>query len=161
MAAPMGNKFWQNRSTHGRDKLFATPDLLWEAACEYFQWCDDNPWVSVKTSSYDKGEFSGGTTEEKPVQRPYTKQGLCVYIGASIYYLNEFKKKAGEDFLLVVNEIENVIATQQLEGASVGAFNANIIARTLQLVDHTDITTKGKELPAERVKVKFLKKKDE
>ena len=36
---------WMLRSKHGRDKLFATPELLWDAACEYFQWCDENPWV--------------------------------------------------------------------------------------------------------------------
>ena len=38
MAAPKGNQFWMLRSKHGRDKLFATPEALWEAACEYFQW---------------------------------------------------------------------------------------------------------------------------
>ena len=43
MAAPKGNQFWMLRSKHGRDKLFATPEALWEAACEYFQWCDENP----------------------------------------------------------------------------------------------------------------------
>ena len=36
------------RSKHGRDKLFATPELLWDAACEYFQWCDENPWTTRK-----------------------------------------------------------------------------------------------------------------
>ena len=41
MAAPKGNQFWMLRSKHGRDKLFATPEALWEAACEYFQWCDE------------------------------------------------------------------------------------------------------------------------
>ena len=36
------------KDKHGRDKLFSTPELLWEAACEYFQWCDENPWLSKK-----------------------------------------------------------------------------------------------------------------
>ena len=48
MAAPKGNQFWKLHSKHGRDTLFSTPDLMWEAACEYFQWCDDNPWRVVK-----------------------------------------------------------------------------------------------------------------
>ena len=47
-AAPKGNQFWKLRSKHGRDKLFATPDLLWEAACEYFAYCDKHPWKVVK-----------------------------------------------------------------------------------------------------------------
>jgi hypothetical protein len=28
MAAPKGNKFWMMRSKHGRDKLFASPQLI-------------------------------------------------------------------------------------------------------------------------------------
>jgi hypothetical protein len=38
--APKGNEFWKLRSKHGRDKLFATPELFWQAALEYFQWND-------------------------------------------------------------------------------------------------------------------------
>ena len=36
------------------DKLFNTPELLWEAACEYFEWCVDNPLLEeqlIKTKS--------------------------------------------------------------------------------------------------------------
>ena len=51
MAAPKGNQFWKLHSKHGRDTLFSTPDLMWEAACEYFQWCDDNPWRVVKNKT--------------------------------------------------------------------------------------------------------------
>jgi hypothetical protein len=48
MGAPKGNEFWKMRSKHGRDALFASPELLWESACEYFEWCNDNPIVSSK-----------------------------------------------------------------------------------------------------------------
>ena len=43
MSSPACNQFWKQRSKHGRDMLFASPTLLWEAACEYFEWCEDNP----------------------------------------------------------------------------------------------------------------------
>jgi len=39
----IGNEFWKARSKHGRDKIFTTPEILWEAACEYFEWVADNP----------------------------------------------------------------------------------------------------------------------
>jgi hypothetical protein len=58
MAAPKGNQFWKLRSKHGRDKLFASPELLLESACEYFQWCDENPWLSIETTTSDKGTFT-------------------------------------------------------------------------------------------------------
>ena len=47
MSAPKGNEFWKLRSKHGRDKIFSDPNMLWEAACEYFQWCQDNPLMEL------------------------------------------------------------------------------------------------------------------
>ncbi len=47
MPAPKNNKFWMLRSRHGRDTLFASPELLWEAATEYFTWCEKNPLIEV------------------------------------------------------------------------------------------------------------------
>lgn len=148
MAFEKGNQWWRLRAKHGRDKLFASPELLWDAACEYFQYCDENPWVKSKKSSFDKGEFSGETTEETPTQRPYSRSGFFLYTGCSDTWLKEFKKTATDDFLLVISEIEKIIDTQQFEGATVGAFNANIIARTLGLVDRSDMTTKGESINA-------------
>lgn len=146
MSSINGNQFWKMRSKHGRDKLFETPELLWESACDYFQFCDDNPWVRTKTQSYDKGEFSGESLEEIPTQRPYSKKGLFVFIDCSDTWLTNFKKTASNDFLRVIERIENIIETQQWEGATVGAFNSNIIARTLGLKDSSDITTGGDKI---------------
>ena len=102
--------------------------------------------MKSKKQTYDKGEFSGETLEETPTQRPYSRGGWYLYIGASDNWLREFKKTAKDDFLRVIEQIENAIDTQQWQGATVGAFNANIIARTLGLKDHSDVTTKGKEV---------------
>ena len=139
MAAPKGNKFWKLRSKHGRDKLFATPGLLWEAVCEYFQWCDNNPWKTEKKKETKDGSF----TEETPTARPYTFSGLCFYLGCNEAYFRQFKTDCTEDFSTVINDIESVIETQQFEGAAVGAFNANIIARKLGLADKQDILSKS------------------
>lgn len=141
MAAPKGNQFWNLRCKHGRDKLFAAPELLWEAACDYFQWCDDNPWKAVKTKK--KGKSS--EKEESVTQRPYTLSGFLSYCGVNAGYWSDFKQSKGfEDFSEIVSRIENVIETQQLEGAIVGAFNPNIIARKLGLAEKQDNTIKLK-----------------
>ena len=48
MAAPKGNQFWKQRSTHGRKPIFETAEAL-EAACyEYFQWIEDNPLMAAE-----------------------------------------------------------------------------------------------------------------
>lgn len=137
-----GNSFWKRRSKHGRDKLFATPEELLESAVNYFDWCDNNPWIEKKTiSSKDDDRI-----EEKPTARPYSRRGWYHYISCSESWLREFKKVCSEDFLRVIEEIENYIDNQQWEGATVGAFNANIIARTLGLRENIDNTTKGEKI---------------
>lgn len=43
MAAPKGNRFWEARSSHGRNPKFESPEALWAACCEYFEWVEANP----------------------------------------------------------------------------------------------------------------------
>jgi hypothetical protein len=140
MAAPIGNKFWELRSKHGRDKLFATPKLLWEAACEYFDWCDNNPLIETDFRGKDADRV------EIPKQRPYTLHGFCLYVDASTGYLREFKKDCSKDFVSVVTRIEETIYNQKFSGAASGFFNANIISRDLGLQDKTDVTTGGEKI---------------
>lgn len=144
MGAPKDNQFWKLRSKHGRNKLFETSKLMWEAACEYFQWCDDNPWEKTETSKKPHGEESKTT----PTARPYTLTGLCLYLDCNTQYFGEFKKnlpKGENDFSVVITRIEEVIYTHKFEGAAVGAFNANIIARDLGLVDKKDVDNKSSD----------------
>lgn len=49
----------------GEINSFPLPELLWEAACEYFQWCDENPWLSKKANSKD------GSCEKKEKGRKW------------------------------------------------------------------------------------------
>src|SRR5690242_9247138 len=105
MAAPIGNQFWKNRSKHGRDKLFATPELLLEVAEDYFQWCDEHPWV--KKEPIKSGDRTGELIEV-PTERPYTLSGLCIYLNASESFWKEFRKNPNlsKDFLSVIESIE-------------------------------------------------------
>jgi len=58
MAAPKGNQFWKTRSSHGRNPIFPTPDALWDAACEYFQWVEDNPLWEDRLVTFQGNWFS-------------------------------------------------------------------------------------------------------
>ena len=133
MAAPKNNEFWKLRSKHGRDKLFETPDLLWDAACEYFQWCEDNP---------IEAEDNKGTKNVNTVKfnRPFTIKGFCLYCDASEAWFKEFKKRdLSQDFITIIHKIGDIIYNQKFEGAIVGIYNANIIARDLGLSEKQDI----------------------
>lgn len=134
MPAPKNNKFWEARSKHGRDKLFATPELMWEAAVEYFKWCEDNP---IK----DSRSFG-----QRDVQRPFTMQGLCAYLNCNAAYFRTFKAQLPEgekDFNTVIQDIEETIYRQKYEHAVIGIFKENIIARDLGLVDKQEQKFEG------------------
>jgi len=140
MAAPAGNQFWKLRSKHGRDKLFESPELLWEAACEYFEWCEDNPLIEI--------DFKGKDADEVriPKMRVFTLQGLCLYLDCNVAYFRQFKSRnetLTEDFATVITRIEETVYNQKFTGASAGFLNPNIIARDLGLADKKELDHKG------------------
>ena len=143
--ARIGNKFWKLRSKHGRDKLFASPELLWLSACEYFQWCEENPLYEMRGFAYQ-----GVVTKEQfPKMRAMTLSQLCFYLNCSDSYFRTFKstlQEKDQDFLTVIHEIETIIYNQKFQGASADLLNANIIARDLGLSDHSDITSDGEKI---------------
>lgn len=129
MAAPKDNQFWKRRTKHGRDKIFATPEIMREACYEYFEFQSNRAWEKVEYKGSDVVEVRIPTTP------PFTMTGLCIFLGVNTKYFNEFKKTCDNNFSEVIEEIENIIYNQKFEGASVGAYNANIIARDLGLAD--------------------------
>jgi len=141
MAAPKHNKFWKLRSRHGREKLFATPEILWKAACEYFQWCVDNPLFEEKGFAYQ-----GTVTKESFAKmRAMTLSQLCFYLHCNEGYFRTFKAQlpTGEqDFNTVIDNIETVIYNQKFQGAAADLLNANIISRELGLTDKTELSGK-------------------
>lgn len=134
MAAPIGNQFWKIRSKHGRDKIFASAELLWEAAIEYFEWVDKHPW---KRNEAIKSGENAGKIIKIPTQRPYTLIGLCLYIGCNEAYFRQFNHEDNKDFSTVLIRIEETIRNQKYEGGITGAFNASIVMRDLGLTEKT------------------------
>lgn len=135
-----GNKFWEIRSKHGRDRLFTTPKLLWEAAVGYFQWCEDNPLLET--------DFRGKDATEVliPKMRAFTMSGLCIYLDCGMKYFYQFQSSLegrtdpqSLDFSNIISRIIEVIYTQKFTGAAAGFLNPNIIARDLGLTDKQEI----------------------
>lgn len=136
MAAPKGNQFWRLAEHPGRPKSYQ-PDELWEKALEYFEWIENNPWYKNEAV---KGGDAVGTIIQVPTSRPFTQTGFCVFAGISLNTFDVYAKT--EEFQEVTTRIREIMYTQKFEGATVGAYNANIIARDLGLVDKTDGTMK-------------------
>lgn len=133
MGAPAGNQFWKLRSKHGRDKLFSSPAALWEAACEYFEWCEENPLMEIDFKGKDADRV------ELPKMRAFTWQGLELYL--DIDSLREYKTNENyKDFSQIITRIEKVIYDQKFTGAAAGFLNPNIIARDLGLADKKELS---------------------
>jgi hypothetical protein len=172
MAAPKENQFWKLRSKHGRDKLFTSPELLWDTACEYFNWCDEHPEhiveqkkgnINIKELNIEEGVDTKNMLSPLvylPTKIPYTLTGLCLYFDCSRNWWNEFKNSDHKDFVGVITRIEETVYEQKFKGAAVGYFNANIIARDLGLTDKNDFTTNGKDLNAS-IQIEIINKSDQ
>jgi len=139
MSAPKGNEFWKNRSKHGRDKIFSSPEILLEESLKYFQWCIDNPFIEV--------DFRGKDAKEVyiPKMRPFTWDGLELFLG--VESLREYKKNPDyKEFSQVIARIGKIIYEQKFSGAAAGFLNPNIIARDLGLKEQSDVTSGGEKI---------------
>lgn len=125
-----------------RSKFFSADELLQQAQ-EYFDYCDQNPLYEYHLV-YNKGvkENMG-----RKLSRPYTVDGFMCYLGVSGGYFRAAKancknkiknNKASQeemDILEAIDYIEQRIRSQQIEGAAVGIFSTNLVARLNGLVD--------------------------
>lgn len=141
---PKGNQLWKLRKFMGKPKEFETGEELWEQACQYFEWCDRNPWVRPELVKYQ------GVGEEYliPLGRPYVMDALCVFLGVSKSYFRGAakhlrdkveKKRATEvdvALLHTIEQINMVVRYQQIEGAVLNVFNANVVSRLQGLAEN-------------------------
>ena len=117
------------RSTHGRNPIFANPEALWNAACEYFEWVHDNPLLEEKLF-HSQGIITKDTVCK---MRAMTIQALCFFLDISDEAWSDYCNR--QDFVGITTRIKKVIYSQKLEGAAADLLNANIIARELGLSD--------------------------
>jgi hypothetical protein len=132
MPAPIENQFWRARSSHGRKLLFESPEKLWEACCEYFEWVEDNP-LSEEKLFASQGEI---TRVQASKMRAMTLAGLSTFLGIGEQTWRDYRVR--KDFSEVISKVESIIWDQKFSGAAAGILNANIIARDLGLSEKTE-----------------------
>jgi len=127
-----GNRFWEARSSHGRNPIFESPEALWTAAKEYFAWVEDNPLYEAKPFA-----FQGTVTIANVAKmRAMTIEGLCIFLDIARQTWKDYGERP--DFLAVTSRVEEIIRSQKFAGAAADLLNANIIARDLGLTDKTE-----------------------
>lgn len=145
-----GTQIWTARSKHGRDKIFASPEIMREAGFAYFQWCVDNPHPE---------EIWDSKRGEKIIMykmRVFTAIGLCHFLHVTESYFRHFRseaKKVQSDensyFITTIEEFDEIIFRQKFEGAASNLINPSFIGKDLNMVDRSGITIFDRELTEE------------
>jgi len=132
MAFQAGNRFWEARSSHGRNPIFSDPEELWLSCVEYFEWVEANPLYEEKIFM-----FQGAIVRDTVAKmRAMTIEGLCLFLGIDRDTWSNYKKR--DDFFGVTTRAESIIYEQKFTGAAADMLNPNIIARDLGLADRKD-----------------------
>lgn len=125
-----------------KQKYIESPEKLWEYFTQYVEHEKNNPMFKV--------EYVGkeGEKVNTPLQVPIIFEGFECWLADKeiINDLGDYASNKGgayEAYSTIITRIRNNCFSQNFKGASVGLFNANIIAKKLGLIERQDVTTNG------------------
>lgn len=120
------------------------PEEIGQKFLDYLEYMESKTWSKKEVL---KGGQRAGEIIDVPISAPLSIQSFCVYASITHQtFLNYESVESYEKYFEVMAHIRKIIETNQIEGATVGAYNHNIIARLLGLSENVDHTTKGKEI---------------
>ena len=151
MAAEKGNNYWEFRNKHGRNFSYQ-PESLWTEAVKYFEYMSSKVWN--KKEAIKSGDLAGKTMDV-PTPTPMSIESFCLFADIDRTTFLNYQSNEGNyiDFFTVATRIKDIIESQQFEGATVGVYNPNIIARKLGLIDKSEVSDKREKT----IKVEILK----
>ena len=125
-----------------KPKYIKTPEKMWELFTAYKKDVKDNP-RSINV-------FGGKDFEEKKnkLERPLTMAGFRVWgYDNDVTIKNYFDNQEGnyDEYYTVCTRIKDVIRQDQIEGGSVGQYNASITQRLNNLTEKTETKTETKD----------------
>lgn len=122
-----------------KPKYIESPEKLWEYFLQYVE--------KERLSPLFKREYVGkdGIEVDTPLQVPITFEGFECYLQDQdiISHLSDYSaNKDGkyQEYSTIITRIRQNCFVQNFKGASVGLFNANIIAKKLGLIEKVQNT---------------------
>ena len=122
----------------GRNRLIDSPEEFEKKALDYMQWVKDNPVMKTITASF-QGEIS---YLKVPHQRPMTQYGLAAHLGVGLSTLKDYGARDG--FSATFKRITAQMTSWNVDGASSGDLNGNIISRIEGLTDKQEVNLEAK-----------------
>lgn len=146
MPAPIGNKFWMERSISGVPKALSVDTML-DYFIKYVKHTKDNP-IEVQ-------DFVGKDATEvwRKKEQPLTMEGFEDYVAESggpfslAQYFSNYQGRY-EDFVTICTFIRRKIRADQIKGGMAGIYNASITQRLNGLAEKTEqkVTTQTAEV---------------
>lgn len=123
-----------------KKKYIETPSHLWELFKAYVKHEAENPMYKVEYVGRD------GSKEKTPLETPITFEGFECYLADEgvINDLGDYQSnKDGRysEYATIITRITKNCFVHNFKGASVGLFNANLIAKKLGLIEKTENQT--------------------
>lgn len=117
----------------GRPRLFKDPNELLTFFERYRAQVKSNPRIKVDYVGKD------ATRVEIPLETPLTLVGFKVFVWEEFGDIANYMKGEYPEFMQVVTYIKQTVEADQVGGALVGQYNANLTARLNGLGDKADI----------------------
>lgn len=127
----------------GRSRAIESPEEFERLALDYIEWVKKNPVLKTITTA-----FQGVISYDKvPHARPMTQYGLAAHMGVGLSTLKDYGQR--EEFSAIFKKICAIMTAHNVDGATCGDMNGNIIARIEGLADKQQVestVTIGKDL---------------
>lgn len=119
-------KFYENEARYESD-----PEILWKEALKYFEFVDNNPFIK---QDFVRGGDMAGNTVDIEQKRPYTLQGLTIFLGIRTIVLDRWSKSKKDPMMMeLAKYIMKIVENNKLEGGMTGTFVPSIVIRDLGL----------------------------
>lgn len=122
----------------GRPKAFKSPEELYKYFLDYLEWCKDNPTI---TKHYNVKTDSTGIVEH---DRALAWEDFESYLfdKGIISDLRDYRfnrNNAYNEYSAIIRVIGHKMFMQQYNGAAIGEYSHNIVARKLGLIDKQEM----------------------
>ena len=119
-------------------KLIESPEQLWDFFVDYVEHEKESPMYKTEYAGKD------GIEKSTPLQVPITFEGFECYLADRniINDLGDYSSNKDDrysDYATIITRIRKNCFVQNFKGASVGLFNANLIAKKLGLIDKSSV----------------------
>jgi hypothetical protein len=130
------------KNPKGRPRNFKDPGEIWKLFEEYKIYCSENPRFTFTASL--------GKIVKVPHFKPLTIEGFetfCYSKSLTISHYFENREGRYSEFCDIVTRIKREIRGDQLEGAFVGQYSSNIVARINGISEKTENINRNIEVP--------------